>query len=126
MSEYERLGKLLLEGGRVPEIEIGGRAFKLSERQQNFVSNFKDRFCLYSGGYGCGKSLALYLKLVLFVKCFPNNRVLLGRRTLADIERAILPDLFELMPKAWYEHRVKDAVINLRNGSQIILFGLDA
>lgn len=76
--------------------------------------------------HNSGKSLALYIKLILFVKCFPGNRVLLGRKTLSDIDRAVLPELFELMPPTWYEHRVKDGLININNGSQIILFGLDA
>lgn len=76
--------------------------------------------------HNSGKSLALYIKLILFVKCFPGNKVVLGRKTLQDIERAILPDLFDLMPRTWYKHRVKDAVINIHNGSQIIMFGLDS
>ena len=50
----------------------------------------------------------------------------MGRKTLADIERAWLPDFLELVPPGEYEHRVKDAVLNFNNGSQIILFGLDA
>ncbi len=86
----------------------------------------KSDYCLNNGGFGSGKSLALYIKLYIFIKCFPGNRVLLGRKTLADIERAMLPDLFEIFPEGEYEHRVKDAVINFSNGSQIILFGLDA
>jgi len=52
--------------------------------------------------------------------------VLLGRKTLSDIDRAVLPDLFDILPPSWYEHRVKDGLINFSNGSQIILFGLDA
>ena len=76
--------------------------------------------------HNSGKSLALYIKLILFCKCFPGNRVLMGRKTLSDIDRAVLPELFDLMPATWYEHRVKDGLINFSNGSQIILFGLDA
>ena len=76
--------------------------------------------------HNSGKSLALYLKLILFAVCFPGNRILLGRKTLSDIERAVLPDLFELIPKKWYVHKVKEATINFFNDSQIILFGLDA
>lgn len=91
-----------------------------------FVSDFKSDFCLNAGGFGSGKSLALYIKLILFVKCFPGNRVLLGRKTISDIDRAVLPEVFDLIPPTWYEYRVKDAVINFNNGSQIILFGLDA
>lgn len=94
--------------------------------QCRFVSDFKSDFALNSGGFGSGKSLALYLKLILICQCFPGNRVLLGRKTLSDIDRAILPDLFDIMPQGWYEHRVKDGLINFSNGSQIILFGLDA
>lgn len=94
--------------------------------QARFISDFTSDFCLNSGGYGSGKSLALYIKLILLVKCFPGNRILLGRKTLSDIDRAVLPELFELMPDSWYEHRVKDGLINFSNGSQIVLFGLDA
>lgn len=94
--------------------------------QSRFISDFSSDFCLNSGGFGSGKSLALYIKMILLCKCFPGNRVLLGRKTLSDIDRAVLPELFQLMPPTWYEHRVKDGLINFSNGSQIILFGLDA
>lgn len=94
--------------------------------QSQFISDFSSDFCLNSGGFGSGKSLALYIKLILLCKCFPDNRILLGRKTLSDIDRAVLPELFSLMPTSWYEHRVKDGLINFSNGSQIILFGLDA
>jgi hypothetical protein len=115
------------------EFEILGKHTTLEELadrykpvQSDFISDFHSDFCLNSGGYGSGKSLALYIKLILLVKCFPGNRVLLGRKTLSDIDRAVLPELFDLMPPSWYEHRVKDGLINFQNGSQIILFGLDA
>lgn len=130
MAKYEsawvKLGKDLLEGKKISEITLKGKLYKLNPIQSEFVSDLKSDYCLNAGGYGSGKSLALYIKLVLFVKCFPGNRVLLGRKTLSDIDRAVLPELFELIPPTWYEHRVKDGLINFSNGSQIILFGLDA
>ena len=126
MNQWEILGQKLLTGYKLDRITLKGKEYIFNKKQVQFINNFKNRYCLNSGGYGSGKSLALYIKLILFVKCFPGNRVLLGRKTLMDIERAILPDLFELMPSSWYQHRVKDAVINIKNGSQIILFGLDA
>jgi len=114
-------------------ISILGKDYTLKEVaeqykdvQSQFISDFKSDYCLNSGGYGSGKSIALYIKLILLCKCFPGNRVLLGRKTLSDIDRAVLPELFDLMPPSWYEHRVKDGLINFNNGSQIILFGLDA
>lgn len=94
--------------------------------QTRFICDFTSDYCLNSGAFGTGKSLALYVKLILLCMCFPDNRVLLGRKTMSDIDRAILPDLFDLIPKSWYHHRVKDGLINFNNGSQIILFGLDA
>ena len=125
-DSWVKLGKLLLEGKKIEKIELNGKIYKLNETQSDFICNLKDDYCLNNGGFGSGKSLALYIKLYLFIKCFPGNRILLGRKTLADIERAMLPDLFEIIPQGEYEHRVKDAVINFKNGSQIILFGLDA
>jgi len=126
MDKWEVIGQQLLKGRKIEEIELDGKRFVFNPKQTEFICDFKSRYCLDSGGYGSGKSLALYIKLILFLKCFPKNRVLLGRKTLMDIERAMLPDLFDLMPSNWYKHRVKDAVININNGSQIILFGLDA
>lgn len=121
------------KNGWADEYEILGKKTTLEEiadryqhSQSNFIGDFTSDFCLNSGGFGSGKSLALYVKLILTVKCFPGNRVLLGRKTMSDIERAILPELFDLLPPTWYEYRVKDGLINFSNGSQIILFGLDA
>lgn len=154
-SEFEKLGKALLDGQKIGEIHLKGKTYKFDYTEEEFketalksgwpldfieeevwpnyksvqtefISDFTSDFCLGSGGFGSGKSLALYIKLILTVKCFPDNRVLLGRKTLSDIDRAVLPDLFDLMPPSWYEHRVKDGTITFKNGSQIILFGLDA
>ena len=94
--------------------------------QSRFICDLTSDFCLNSGGFGSGKSLALYIKLILFAKCFPGNRILLGRKTLADLERNTLPDLFDLMPPQWYRYKVKNGIIEFKNGSQIVLFGLDA
>lgn len=125
-NEWTRMGQAILDGKKITEITLNGKTYKFNEKQIEYISDFKSDFVLGSGGYGSGKSLALYIKLVLFVMCFPGNIILLGRKTLSDITRAILPDLFNIIPAAWYEHRVKDGVINFKNGSQIILFGLDA
>jgi hypothetical protein len=120
------LGKQLLEGYKLRQIELNGKTFKLNPTQTDFICDFKSDDCLNNGGFGSGKTLALNIKLYLFIKCFPGNRILVGRKTLADIERAWLLDFLELVPQGEYEHRVKDAVLNFSNGSQIILFGLDA
>lgn len=126
-SYYGTLDKVAqaYEDSKIPYINHEGKEDRASV-QSTFISDFQSDFCLNSGGFGSGKSTALYVKLVLLLKCFPGNRVLMGRKTLSDIDRAVLPELFDLMPPTWYEHRVKDGLININNGSQIILFGLDA
>ena len=126
MNKWEEIGKELLAGKRIKEIVLREKRIELNDKQSEFISNLSKRYCLNSGGYGSGKSLALDIKMVLFCKCFPKNRVLLGRKTLSDLDRSILPDLFDLMPPGWYDYKVKDGLINFKNGSQIVLFGLDA
>lgn len=124
LEEAEKYGEQY-EQEKVDYVDSDGITKKISI-QSAFISDFTNDFCLNSGGFGSGKSLALYIKLIILCKCFPGNRVLLGRKTLSDIDRAVLPELFQLIPAGWYEHRVKDGLINFNNGSQIILFGLDA
>jgi len=122
---YEELGKQWINGAQIEEIELNGKKFSFNKKQQEFLNSTK-KFCLYSGGYGSGKTLTLLIKMILQSLCFPGNRLLLGRKHISDLERATLPELFELMPTKWYKHRVKDNVIRFANGSEIIMFGLDA
>lgn len=128
-SEWIKLGEQLLQGKKIKEITLNGKLYKFNEKQIDFISDLSgknNKFVLFSGGRGAGKSLALCIKMILFCKCFPGNRILLGRKNISDIEKTTLQDLFKLLPSSWYEHRVKDGLINFNNGSQIIMFGLDA
>lgn len=126
MDDFVDVGKKILDGQPVHEITLNGKTYKFNPIQAKFISDFSSDYCLNAGGYGSGKSLALYVKLVLLVMCFPGNRILLGRKTMSDVDRAVLPELFELVPSSWYHHRVKDGLLNFNNGSQIVLFGLDS
>jgi len=121
----ERLGSLWVKGYEIKEYSLGNKKIVFNDSQLKFI-NSKKRFCLNVGGYGSGKSLALYIKMILCCLCYPNNTVLLGREHLSDIDLTILPDLFNLMKKSWYHHRVKDGIIQFFNGSKILLFGLAA
>lgn len=126
MENWEQLAQALVEGKKIAELTLKGKTYKFTEKQSEFISNFKDKFQLFSGGRGCGKSLALCVKMYIVCKGFPGITILLGRRYISDIERTTLQDLFKLMPKTEYEYRVKDGIINFKNGSKIILMGLDA
>jgi hypothetical protein len=119
------IGKKWLDKG-ISEIGFKkGVSYKFSEKQDRFINTHK-YLVLYSGGYRSGKTLAMLVKMVLWCLFFPGTRVLLGRQFMSDIDRVILPDLFDILPSKWYTHRVKDCVIRLFNGSEIVLFGLDA
>lgn len=119
---YEQLGQRWLKGEVIIK-EFQG--IKLNEKQIAFV-NDKSRYCLLSGGFASGKTTAFIIKLILLSMFFPGNRILLGRKTRQDVERATLPDFFDICPDNLYTHKVGAGIIEFKNGSQIMLFGLDA
>ena len=128
-TEYTKIVQEMIKGKKLDEITLNGKRFKFSEKQADFISDLNGtnhKFVLFSGGRGCGKSLALCIKIYLICRGFSGIRVLLGRKHISDIEKTTLQDLFRIMPSNQYEYRVKDGLINFHNGSQIVLMGLDA
>lgn len=121
-QKYEELGQRWLRG-EVDITEFNGK--KLNARQVEFI-NAKDRYVLVGGGMASGKTTAFIIKLILLCLFFPKNRILLGRKSRMDVERATLPDFFDLCPQGIYEHKVGPGIIEFANGSQIIMMGLDA
>ena len=122
VDPYEELGKRWLKG-EVLIKEFQG--IKLNPKQIEFV-NDKSRYCLLSGGFASGKTTTFIIKLILLCVFFPGNRILLGRKTRQDVERATLPDFFDICPRNLYTHKVGAGIIEFKNGSQIMMFGLDA
>lgn len=120
LKAYEDLGKRWLAGEQITSF---GK-FVLNEKQIEFVNN-KDKELLICGGFRSGKTIALAIKLYLMAMMFPNNRLLLGRKTKSDIESATLPALWDVFPPGTYEYKVGPGIIQFPNGSQILLYGLD-
>lgn len=110
----------------IRQLTLRNKTYKFSQKQSEFISDFEHKFILSSGGRGCGKSLALCVKMFLMCKGFPGIQLILGRKNISDIEKTTLQDFFRLVPPMDYEHRVKDGIIRFKNGSQILLIGLDA
>jgi hypothetical protein len=113
----------------IRDLTLRGKTYKFSQKQSEFISNFdglNNKFLLHSGGRGSGKSLALCVKMYIMCKGFKGITIVLGRKNISDIEKTTLQDLFRLIPPMEYEHRVKDGKIIFKNGSTIILMGLDA
>lgn len=126
IEQYRAMGERWLRGEIViEEWQLGEKQFKLNPKQIEFISS-RERFVLSSGGMGSGKTLAFLIKLILLCLWFPNNRILLGKKTRSGIDLIVLPDLFDLLPPEFCEYRVQAGIIKFFNGSEIILKGLDA
>lgn len=121
MDDYVALGKRWLAGEDITSFGD----IVLNEKQALFV-NAKERFVLVSGGFASGKTTGFIIKLWLLSMFFPGNRILLGRKTRQDVERATLPDIIDIFPAGTYEHKVGPGKIVFPNGSEIIFFGLDS
>ncbi len=91
----------------------------------------EDRYVLYSGGYGCGKSMILILKTIYDAMSQDNNYILMGRKTYAEINDVLLKDFFELCHPSWIESYRKtphpSVTLKTFNGktSEIIFRNLD-
>jgi len=124
IKKWQEIGEHWLKG-ELEGIDFGkGKAYEFLPPQKKFIDS-QLYHCIYYGGLGCGKTLALLIKMVLSCLCFPGNRVLLGRQYLSDVERTLLPPLFELLPNSYYRYKIKQGLIQFFNGSEIILYGLD-
>lgn len=122
VKEYEELGRKWANG--LVDIE-DFNGVKLSPKQKEFV-NSRDRYTLLNGGFASGKTTAFIIKLYLLSMMYPGNRILLGRKSRQDVERATLPDVLDIFPPGTFEHKVGPGKIVFPNGSEIIFFGLDA
>jgi hypothetical protein len=121
-KHYEDLGRRWMNN----EVEIEEfNGVKLNDKQKEFI-NSRSRYTLVSGGFASGKTTGFIIKLYLLSQFFPGNRILLGRKTRQDVERATLPDILDIFPEGTFEHKVGPGKIVFPNGSEIIFFGLDA
>jgi hypothetical protein len=108
--------------GKIEIKEFNG--IKLTPKQRLFV-NDKSSEILVSGGYRCGKTVGLAIKLWLLCMWFPGNQILLGRKARSDLDSTTIPTLFEFFPSGTYEYKVGPGIIYFPNGSQIHCRGLD-
>ena len=102
----------------------------LLKKQMKFV-RARDRFVLYSGCFGGGKSVAICEKLVSRA-CIPGTREILLRKTFNSLRKSTLKTLIEgggtmppTLPKGSYSHNKSEAEINIHGGGQILYMGLD-
>lgn len=135
-KQWEELGKKWLEGYPILSFNCGCgtkeahkendtcKGLWFNEKQLQFI-NSKSPEVLISGGYRSGKTVGMIVKMYLLSMFFPNNRILLGRKTRADLESATLPAIYDIFPDGTYVYRPGPGIIEFPNGSQILLYGLD-
>lgn len=121
IQQWEETGRQWLNG----EIRIKQfNGFKFNPKQVEII-NSKESEALICGGYRSGKTVAMIAKMWLLAMFFPNNRILLGRKTLSDIETATMPAIEDVFPAGTYVYSPGKRMITFPNGSQILLYGLD-
>lgn len=125
VGQYAEVGKKWLSGYKVTEWDTGEKKISLNAKQIEFV-NDKSRYCLFSGGIASGKTTGFVIKLAMLSLFFPGNRILLGRKTRANLEATTVRDFFDVVPESMVEYRMGPGLIKFFNGSEILLKGLDA
>lgn len=99
--------------------------WELNGSQQRFWDS-KKKFVLFSGGYGCGKSLMLTIKAIDFALRYPKNYILMGRRTYPELRDTLLKEFFNICPDALIQDYLKsEGRVVFGNGSEIIFRHLD-
>ena len=121
LKAYEDIGQRWLRGEVIIK-EFNG--FKLNPKQIEYVNSKKPE-ALICGGYRSGKTVGMIIKMWLLSMWFPDNRLLLGRKSLIDIETATMPAIEDVFPAGSYVYRPGKHMIEFPNGSQILFYGLD-
>jgi len=94
-------------------------------KRQGLAHSAKERFVLYGGAVGGGKSAWLCNEGLQLSLDYPGNVGYLARHELVSFRRTTLLTLLEFLPdKIIRRHNKKDQKITLANGSKILYGGL--
>lgn len=84
--------------------------------------------CL-SGGWGAGKTVVAFIKLLFIMDLFPGYRVAVVRKVWDELKKTTMGTLFKLLPPAAYQYSGRrndqDKVCTLNNGSSFVFLHLD-
>ena len=97
------------------------REYEPTLKQQLFHKS-RERFKLYGGAMGGGKSVALCAEVIWLACKWPKNHILLARKSLRDLKKTTLETFFDMLPTDLIKNYNKtDGVVRIKNDS-IILF----
>src|SRR3990167_6583141 len=91
----------------------------------------KDRFILFSGGVGCGKSMIMLLRVIYECMSQDNNYFLVGRTTYQEIHDVLIKEFLEICHPSWIKEYRKTphptVILHTFSGktSEIIFRNLD-
>ena len=91
----------------------------------------QDRFILFSGGVGCGKSMIMLMRVIFECMSQDNNYFLVGRTTYGEIHDVLIKEFMEICHDSWIKEYRKtphpSVVLHTFNGktSEIIFRNLD-
>lgn len=101
---------------------------KLSKKQADFITSDK-KFCLFSGGYGSGKTLAGCYKLLNYCINNPGSVCIAATLTYDQLKNTIIQTLLEIFEQLEVDilvsYNKSDKTMLLFNGSKIILRSCD-
>ena len=101
------------------------KEWELNSSQERFWKS-PEKFVLFSGGFGCGKSLTLVLKAIDLALKYPDNFILMGRRTYPELRDTLLKEFFNTCPDIFIKEYFKAEMrVVFHNNSEIIFRHLD-
>ena len=87
--------------------------------------NLNQKYKLYAGSFGGGKSLAVCYEVLLQAMRYPNNYILLARKHLSELGPTTLMEFLQMCPKELIlDHNKTDRMIKLINNSIIYYTGV--
>ncbi|MEB3215559.1 MAG: phage terminase large subunit [Nostocales cyanobacterium 94392] len=99
--------------------------WELTPSQEKFFKSPK-KFVLFSGGYGCGKSLILTLKAIDLALRYKKNYILMGRKTYPELRDTLMKEFFSICPQSLIkDYQKAEGRVTFINGSEIIFRHLD-
>ena len=108
-----------------------GAGFSPLPRQQEFLES-RDKFRLYSGGFGSGKSLIGCREAIYHALGYPGSFGLVSRLRFKDLEATTMRTFFQQLgemgiDKAPYvaEYNKRTQILKFGNGSEVLFMGLD-
>ena len=86
--------------------KAGELTFDLNENQSRFIKS-PAKYVGYVGGRGCGKTLALVIKIITLMTSYHMNYGLLGREDYSDLRDSTEKDFFDICPQWWIKQHFK-------------------